>query len=146
MLHWQRTVTVLVFVTLFKLVGSAAANAADWPMWRFDAGRAASSPEELAPEMYLQWIRQYEARRLAWDDAVNQDRMPFDKVFEPIIANGMLFVGFNDADKLAAFDLQTGEERWAFYVDGPVRLPPVAFQSAENAGAWRANVVINSVV
>ena len=50
-------------------------------MWRHDAGRTASSPEELPSELHPQWIRQYSQREPVWDDALNQDLMPLDRVF-----------------------------------------------------------------
>jgi len=101
--------------------------AEDWPMWRYDAGRTAASPEDLADELHLLWERQYAPRTPVWDDPLNQDLMPYDRAFEPVVLGDTVFLGFNDSDKLVALDAATGEERWACYVDGPVRLPPVAW-------------------
>ncbi len=95
----------------------------DWPMWRYDAGRTASTPEQLADTLYLQWQVSYGARAPVWDDPLNQNLMQFDRIFEPVVAGNTLFIGFNDQDKVVALDLQTGKERWHFYADGPVRLP-----------------------
>ena len=50
--------------------------------------------------------------------------MTYDRVFEPIVMDGRLMVGFNDRDKLTAFDAETGKELWSFYAEAPVRLPP----------------------
>ena len=99
------------------------AAAGDWPMWRYDAGRTASSPEELPAELHPQWIRQYSQREPVWDDALNQDLMPFDRVFEPVVLGDTLYIGFNDRDKVVALDARTGVQKWAFFADGPVRLP-----------------------
>ena len=118
---------LLLFVGLAAGIPSVS-FAADWPMWRYDAGRTAASPEVLPGRIHLQWSRQYSPRKLAWDDALNRDRMPFDRCFEPIIAGNRIFMGFNDTDKVVALDLDTGEEQWAFYTEGPVRMPPVAFR------------------
>jgi outer membrane protein assembly factor BamB len=49
--------------------------------------------------------------------------MQFDRVFEPIVVGNKMFLGFNDQDKVIALDLNTGEELWHYYADGPVRLP-----------------------
>lgn len=103
---------------------SHSAFGADWPAWRHDAGRTAYAPDELPSEVQLLWERVYSPRELAWEEPLNRDRMPFDRAFEPVASDGMLFVGFNDSDKLVALDAATGEERWTFYTDGPVRLPP----------------------
>ncbi len=118
--------------SLFSLVLVAAAlvesTAADWPMWRFDAGRTAASEEQLPAQLHLEWERQYAARVQVWDDPLNHDLMPYDKVFEPVVLGDKMFIGFNDSDKVVALDLGTGQEVWTFYTGGPVRLPPVAWQ------------------
>lgn len=113
---------------LLALLLTLSANAADWPMWRADANRSAASPEELPAELHLQWTRQYSPRVQVWDDPLNHDLMPYDRVFEPVVMGERVFVGFNDTDKVVALDLRTGKELWAFYTDGPVRFAPVAWQ------------------
>ena len=40
---------------------AAAAVAGDWPMWRYDAGRTAASPDSLPADLKLSWTRQYVA-------------------------------------------------------------------------------------
>ena len=54
--------------------------------------------------------------------------MPYDRVFEPVVKDGRLFMGFNDVDKVVALNLKTGDELWTFYTDGPVRFSPVAWK------------------
>ncbi|NQU55196.1 MAG: PQQ-binding-like beta-propeller repeat protein, partial [Bacteroidetes bacterium] len=109
---------------LFLLFFSTAQLfAQDWPMWRYDSGRTASSPQEIPADLHLQWTRHYTAREMVWDDPLNQDLMNFDRLFEPISVGDILYVGFNDQDKIVAINNNTGEEVWAFYADGPVRLP-----------------------
>jgi len=102
---------------------SISVSAQDWPMWRFDAGRTASSPTELPSDLNLQWTRNYTPREMVWDDPLNHDLMQFDKVFEPIAVGEMLYIGFNDQDKVVALNSNTGKEVWSYYADGPVRLP-----------------------
>ena len=102
--------------------------AADWPMWRFDAQRSAASPEVLPAQLQLQWTRKYAPRVQVWDDPLNHDLMPYDRIFEPVVLGERVFLSFNDADKVIALDLRTGKELWAFYTDGPVRFAPVAWQ------------------
>jgi len=112
--------TLLLFI--IPVVGQAAS---DWPMWRYNANRSASSPAGLPDQLYLQWGRQYAPRTMVWDDPLNQDLMPYDKVFEPIVVGNIMFLGFNDTDKIVALDTDTGEEIWSFYTDGPIRFPGV---------------------
>ncbi|MFC1498155.1 PQQ-binding-like beta-propeller repeat protein [Verrucomicrobiota bacterium] len=98
----------------------------DWPMWRYDSYRSACSREKLPDSLKLQWSRQYSPRKQVWDDPMNNDKMTYDKVFEPVIMGNKLFINFNDSDKVVALDLNSGKEIWRFYTDGPVRLAPVA--------------------
>ncbi|MEM7386754.1 MAG: PQQ-binding-like beta-propeller repeat protein, partial [Verrucomicrobiota bacterium] len=120
-MHLRRT---LGLVLLGFLVGHL--SAADWPMWRYDAQRRAASPEELAPSLNLHWSLKFPKRVQVWDDPLNHDLMPYDRILEPIVVGDRLIMGFNDEDKVVAYDPASGEERWTFFTDGPVRLPPVA--------------------
>ena len=106
------------------LISVSPAMASDWPQWRYDAQRGASSPEELPSELHLQWVRQYTPRAEVWDDPLNRDLMPYDRVFEPVVSGNMVVIGFNDADKVVALDLKNGKESWTAYLGGPVRFPP----------------------
>lgn len=117
----------IVFVTAFG-AGTDTVSAADWPMWRYNSGRHANSPENLPQELALQWTHTFTPRETVWDDPLNQDLMPYDRAFEPIVVGKTLFIGFNDSDKVLALDTDTGKERWRFYTDGPVRLPLAAWK------------------
>jgi outer membrane protein assembly factor BamB len=108
------------------IVEIAEAEFYDWPMWRYDHGRSASTAEQLADDLYLQWTVKYTARIPVWDDPLNQNLMQFDRIFEPVVADQKIFLGFNDQDKVIALDIHTGRELWHFYADGPVRLPLAA--------------------
>ena len=107
--------------------GGPSLLAGDWPMWRYDAYRSAASPDELPADLQLAWTRQYAPREQVWDDPLNNDLMPYDKVFEPVIMGRRLFLGFNDRDKVVALDLTSGRQLWEFFTGGPVRLPPAAW-------------------
>jgi len=119
---------LLALVVDFDCLGvtmvPSPAKAADWPMWRYDTGHTAASPHDLPEKLHLLWTRQYSRRIPVWDDPLNQDLMPYDRIFEPVVSGGRMFVAFNDADKLAALDCDSGEELWAFYAEGPIRFPP----------------------
>jgi outer membrane protein assembly factor BamB len=112
----------LIFLALLMATLSPL-DAGDWPMWRHDAGRTAFTQEQLPAELHPQWVRQYTQREPVWDDPLNQDLMPLDRVFEPVVLGDTLYIGFNDRDKVVALDTRTGSEKWTFYADGPVRLP-----------------------
>lgn len=120
------SVVLNVSLLLFAAVGAEPVNE-DWPMWRYDAGRSAASPNALPDELSLLWQRDYGRRLPAWDDPLNLDLMTYDRTFEPIVVDGRLFIGFNDRDKLLALDADTGKVLWSYFAEGPVRLPPVGF-------------------
>lgn len=114
----------ILYLSLLTLL--ADAQHYDWPMWRYDYGRTASTPEQLDSNLYLQWKVKYPARIAVWDDPLNQNLMQFDRLFEPIVEDSKIYMGFNDQDKVIALDINTGQELWHFYADGPVRLPLAA--------------------
>jgi outer membrane protein assembly factor BamB len=105
---------------------SAVATGDDWPMWRYNAGRRAASPEQLPAKLNLQWIREMAAPKPAWP--ASQDRLQFDTSYEPVVAGKTIFVGSMVADSLTAYDTDTGAEKWRFYADGPVRFAPVVYK------------------
>ena len=96
--------------------------AADWPMWRHDAGRTAASPFSLPETLELRWTRQLPAPAPAYRDV----RLQFDAAIEPIVLGKRIFVGSNVNDSVTAMDTETGKELWKFFAGGPVRCAPVA--------------------
>ncbi|MBN2329930.1 MAG: PQQ-binding-like beta-propeller repeat protein [Candidatus Omnitrophica bacterium] len=122
----MRKLAGVIYWLVLSLMMTIGSSAEDWPMWRYDAGRTAASPQTMTGELHLQWVREYPQPAPVWDDPLNQDLMQYDTVYEPIVLGGMMFVGFNGFDRLTAIDTDTGEEKWSFYAQGPVRLPPVA--------------------
>ena len=69
------------------------APAGDWPQWRYDSNRSDATPGALPAAMHLQWVRTYPALEPAWEDPVNQDRMTFDRVYEPVVVGSVLLFG-----------------------------------------------------
>lgn len=123
----MRTVFHLGILISVAVVCSSAETLAgeNWPMWRGNASRSAAVANSLPTSFELRWVRNFGAREQVWDDPLNLDLMTYDQVFEPIVVDGLLCVGFNDQDKLLALDALTGEIKWTYYAEAPVRLPPV---------------------
>jgi len=112
-------------VSLFLLSGlftSSSAVAADWPTWRNNAQRTATTSEQLPKSLNLQWSRQLGALKPAWPE---DPRIHFDAHYEPVIAGQTLFVGSSRNDSVTAYDLSTGSQKWKFYANGPVRFAPI---------------------
>ena len=93
-------------------------------MWRYDAGRTASSPERLPTDLRLLWTRDLPTPRPAWPRS--QPKLHFDLSYEPVVMGKTLFVPSMATDSVTAYSTDTGAQNWRFYADGPVRLAPVA--------------------
>ena len=111
-----------VFAVIFLFAGNL--DAADWPMWRYDANRSAASPAELPGKLYLQWKREYRPTTAAWPD---QAKMQFDIVREPVVVGQTMYFNSSRYDAIRAVDTRTGEEKWTYFADGPIRFAPVAW-------------------
>ncbi len=119
----QLAVAAACAVLLFALPGPAA----DWPTWRYDAGRTGASAERLPDDLHLLWVRQYPPLRPAfWQ--VRQERVQFDLGYEPVVLGKTMFLGSSRNDRITALDTETGREKWRFYTEGPVRLAPAAWE------------------
>lgn len=94
-------------------------------MWRYDANRTNASPQELPSHLYPQWVRHYPPLKPAWPD---QNMMPFDAAYEPIVTGTTMYVGSSHADSVTAIDTRSGEEKWRFQAEGPVRFAPLFWE------------------
>jgi outer membrane protein assembly factor BamB len=117
--------SVAVVIALFSVSSLTTKVHGDWPTWRGNANRSASTDEQLPTEISLRWSRQLPVLKPAWQE---DPRLQFDSHYEPIVMGDTMFVASPHSDSLTAIDTNTGEERWKFYVDGPVRLAPIANQ------------------
>lgn len=117
---------VVVLIGAFCFAAIVPATAADWPMWRYDAGRTACSPEKLTEPLHLQWVRHYEPLRPAfWQ--VRQERVQFDAGYEPVVWGQTMFVCSSRNDSVTALETETGRQRWRFYAEGPMRFAPAVW-------------------
>ena len=99
--------------------------AGDWPQFRYDAGRTAASPDELPANLQLRWTRTLPAPRPAFPYEV---RLGYDTSYEPVVFGHTMFVPSMVNDSVTALDTETGQERWRFITEGPVRFAPAAWE------------------
>jgi outer membrane protein assembly factor BamB len=99
----------------------ASSALADWPTWRADARRSATTDEPVVDAPAWLWTREYPPLEPAWPDA---PRLEFDIAHQPIAAGGLVFVASSRDDSVTALDAETGEQRWRFHAGGPVRFAP----------------------
>ena len=117
---------VLVCVSVVLAPG-ADTPGADWPQWRCDARRSASSLQAIPDNLHLLWRRDFPPLKPAfWQ--VRQRRVQFDLGYEPVVVGKTLLVGSSRNDRVTGLDTETGDELWRFYADGPVRLAPAVWQ------------------
>jgi len=114
------------------------ARSEDWPVYRHDNRRSAVTAEELAlplkPERV--WVheaaqppraatRESPAQQDFWHSRYTlQPKMTHDRAFHPVIVGDSVFVGSFANDKVYCLDQATGQVRWSFFTEGPVRMAP----------------------
>ena len=120
-------------ICLFSLV--TLGQAADWPTYQHDYARTGVARESLLAPFTDGWVhRSRHAPRPAWRGEAKWDgwnkvydlksRQIFDYAYHPVIADGLLYYGSSADDKIYCLDATTGEQRWTFFTEGPVRLAP----------------------
>ena len=120
-------------IYLFSLV--TLGQAADWPTYQHDYARSGVARESLLAPFTDGWVhRSRHAPRPAWRGEAKWDgynkvydlksRQIFDYAYHPVIADGLLYYGSSADDKIYCLDAATGEQRWTFFTEGPVRLAP----------------------
>ena len=114
-----------LLIVLANLV-TARVLAGDWPQFRYDAGRTAASPHELPASLELRWMRTLPAPRPAFPYEL---RLKYDASYEPVVVGQTLLVPSMVNDSVTALDARTGEKRWRFFAEGPVRFAPVVWES-----------------
>jgi len=122
--RWRlRIVVSLLGIGICHGIVAHRSPAADWPTYRGDARRSNYTAETLPAELSLAW--QYEpghAPQPAWSG--RDTRTPYDRCYNTVIANGMLFFGSSADCRIHALDAATGAPRWSFFTGGPVRFAP----------------------
>ena len=89
----------------------------------------------LTDNPVLLWTRQMEEPRRGWPKQYedyhtrgnpdNIGKLSFDVSYEPVVADGRLYVPSMVSDRVTAFSAENGEELWRHHVGGPVRFAPV---------------------
>ncbi len=127
MVHMQRSrlVSKAILVSIIALTAAlflaAAASAADWPQWRCDAARTAATTEQLPGQLRLLWVRELPPPQPVQP---RDTRLCFDLTYQPVAAEGLVFVPSMVEDSVTAYDAATGAMRWRFVAGGPVRFAP----------------------
>lgn len=110
------------------LIGMAAL-AEDWPTYMHDAARSGVSGEALKLPLTHLWtysppaapVPAWPAPQVGWGELPKLD---FDAATHVVLAGDGAFFGSPVDNGVHALDAETGQRRWTFFTDGPVRLAP----------------------
>ena len=82
--------------------------------------------EGLSRELSLQWTyRPLQAPKPAWPPPSEElPRMHSDNAYHVAIAQGLVYFGSSVTNKVVALEAASGDVRWSFFAEGPVRFAP----------------------
>jgi len=126
-------VALPVALVFWFTVGRPAAG--DWSTYRGDSRRSGVSSESLELPLAQNWVhRAAHPPRPAWPETpARRDvyrgvglgpTVVFDRAFHVVVRGESLYYGSSADDAVYCLDVATGEPRWSFYTEGPVRLAP----------------------
>jgi len=135
-----------VVPTLLMLQLAASLSAGDWTLYRGDSGRSGHSAESLAFPLRKGWTyRSSLPPSPAWPGPAPADlyhgvgnlapTMANSPAYHPVVSGGLLYFGSSSDDTVYCLDAATGETRWSFTTEGPVRLTPAVAEGKVYAGS-----------
>jgi outer membrane protein assembly factor BamB len=115
------------FAFACALLALACTSAAeDWPTYRHDNARSATTSEVLAPPLSPQWVYVPLHRpEPAWpEEGKEKTRVRFDEAYHVAVAGNSVYYGSSADNKVYCLDAASGQVRWSFFTAGPVRVAP----------------------
>lgn len=108
---------------------AAAADPADWPMYRRDAYRSGSTPARLrGTDLRKEWEAEVAAPAGgSWASEWGASPFVRGAVTPPVAAGGLLVVAAPDLHRVVALDASTGKPRWTATAGGRVDSPPTLY-------------------
>lgn len=95
-------------------------------MYRNDPARSGYTAKSLPTKLQQAWVyRAAHAPQSAWP---RSDRLTFDRANQPVIAGDLVYFGDSVTGVVTALDLGTGQTRWQFFTEGPIRFAPAVFE------------------
>ncbi len=116
-----------ITLVLAMLLSTPADSASgDWPMYGADAARSSYTSNSLPDKLSRKWSHVATHPPMpAWP---TRKRLGFDAAYQPVVANGKLFYGSSADGKIYALDAASGETRWTFFTDAPIRFAPAVWR------------------
>ncbi len=115
-----------LFLLGIFLLTTPTGVAADWPMVRGNAARTGFVDESLPKDLSPAWI--YRAQHPPMPAWGQEGRMLFDRVNQPVVANGIVYFGSSADCSVHALDARTGQQRWQCQTNAPIRFAPVVWK------------------
>ncbi len=124
-------------LSVLLCLATVSVHAEDWPTYRHDNRRSGVSKEQLKAELREAWVYKSPVPpQTAWSgpakwDAYSgnkdlQSMRNFDPAFFVTSAAEDVYFGSSVDNAVHCLNAVTGKERWVFFTDAPVRLPPTA--------------------
>jgi len=136
-----------VFLLSSILWTSAAERAAgEWSTYRGDSRRSGVTSEGVTLPLAESWVhRAAHPPKPAWPEAPARldvyrnvrlgPTVVFDRAFHVVVRGESLFYGSSADDAIYCVDASTGDTRWSFFTEGPVRLAPTVVDDRVYAGS-----------
>ena len=119
----------ILFTCLLTLALCTCKSDKNWSTYRHDSQRGAASEARISLPLNLSWVyRPLHSPNPAWmKPAEELPRMHVDNAYHVSIAQNRVYFGETDNNKIHALDLDSGEEIWRFFAEGPVRYTPTVW-------------------
>ena len=126
-------ILLLVCCCVFAVCGRS--DGADWPTYRGDNHRSGVSAEKLSLPLNEAWSHSAGHRPVpAWAPPAENSvvmkiyglspTVAYDRAYDVVVAGDAMYYGSSADDSVYCVDAATGQTRWSFTTEGPVRLAP----------------------
>ena len=127
-------VCLLSLCSLF-FANTVTTRAEDWPTFMHDKHRSGVTAERLKLPLNESWVfKVAHEPQPAWPEPAKQDfwhrqfnlrsTVTYDRAFHVVGAGDTIYFASSADDKVYALDSKTGQQRWTFFAEGPVRFAP----------------------
>jgi len=143
---FKHLISIAVLITLASFWMTKEIYAEDWPTFGHDNQRSHVTLDRL--DLPLNQVWEYVSSNPplpAWPAPAKQDfwhnkrdlnpRVIFDRAFHVAVVGERIFFASSADGKVYCLDGNSGQERWSFFTDGPIRLAPSVYDGKVYAGS-----------
>jgi outer membrane protein assembly factor BamB len=136
-----------VILCAVPVIFPQAVWAGDWPTYKHDNYRSATTSEQLDLPLEEDWIYSTaRSPRPAWPDTPalqnfwggsygHRSRVNVDRAPHTAIVGDKLYFGSSNSDQVVCLDSRNGLEKWKFFTGGPVRYAPTIYNGNVYVGS-----------